>query len=115
MSRPSPYQAARRVEKTKPYEFPKSMSAADLVSHGLVKKGFGNSDNNTKNEASGTETSGAYGLGYDVGDKVRHIKFGTGTVLSIRDGGRDYEVTVDFQNAGVKKMFASFAKLKKTD
>ena len=40
-------------------------------------------------------------------------KFGTGVVKSIVDGGRDYEVTVDFEKAGVKKMFASFAKLKK--
>jgi len=29
------------------------------------------------------------------------------------DGGRDYEVTVDFEGYGVKKMFASFAKLKR--
>ena len=43
---------------------------------------------------------------------VSHIKFGTGTVLKIVDNGKDYEVTVDFEKAGVKKMFASFAKLK---
>ena len=48
-----------------------------------------------------------------VGDTVRHIKFGTGTVQAIVDGGKDYEVTVDFDKAGTKKMFASFAKLKK--
>jgi len=53
------------------------------------------------------------GLSYSVGDRVRHIKFGEGTVLSITDGGRDYEVLVNFDNAGQKKMFASFAKLKK--
>ncbi|MGN0481127.1 MAG: 3'-5' exonuclease, partial [Lachnospiraceae bacterium] len=50
---------------------------------------------------------------YGVGDRVRHVKFGDGTVLDIRDGGRDYEVTVEFDEAGTKKMFASFAKLKK--
>lgn len=115
MSRPSPYQAARRVEKTKPYELPKSMSAADLMSKGLVKKGFGDSANDKKSDIADIQTGGAYGLGYDVGDNVRHIKFGTGTVLSISDAGRDYEVSVNFQNAGVKKMFASFAKLKKID
>ncbi|MGN0383196.1 MAG: DNA helicase PcrA [Eubacterium sp.] len=53
------------------------------------------------------------GLGYEVGDKVKHIKFGTGIVMNIADGGRDFEVTVDFEKAGMKKMFASFAKLKK--
>ena len=52
-------------------------------------------------------------LSYEVGDRVRHMKFGEGIVLSIVEGGRDYEVTVDFDKAGTKKMFAAFAKLKK--
>ena len=52
-------------------------------------------------------------LDYEVGDQVRHMKFGEGIVTSIVEGGRDYEVTVSFKNAGVKKMFASFAKLQK--
>lgn len=50
---------------------------------------------------------------YAEGDRVRHVKFGEGTVLEIRSGGRDYEVTVDFDSAGVRKMFAKFAKLVK--
>lgn len=62
--------------------------------------------------------SGANGVsggspGYDVGDSVRHRKFGVGTVKAIRDGGRDFEVTVDFPAWGTKKMFAAFAKLEK--
>ena len=52
-------------------------------------------------------------LDYAVGDTVSHLKFGTGVVKQIIDGGRDYEITVDFSGVGVKKMFASFAKLKK--
>lgn len=52
-------------------------------------------------------------LSYAAGDRVSHIKFGEGTVKAIVEGGRDFEVTVDFDTAGVKKMFASFAKLKK--
>ncbi len=52
-------------------------------------------------------------LPYRVGDRVSHVKFGEGTVTLIVEGGRDYEVTVDFDRAGVKKMFAAFAKLKK--
>ena len=52
-------------------------------------------------------------LSYETGDRVRHIKFGEGVVTAIVEGGRDYEVTVDFDKAGTKKMFASFAKLKK--
>ena len=55
----------------------------------------------------------ASSLEYGVGDRVRHMKFGEGTVADITEGGRDYEVAVDFDNFGRKKMFASFAKLKK--
>ena len=56
----------------------------------------------------------ANSLDYEVGDTVRHIKFGVGIVKEIVEGGRDYEVTVEFDKVGVKKMFASFAKLKKS-
>ena len=52
-------------------------------------------------------------LEYSDGDRVKHIKFGEGTVKQIVEGGRDYEVTVEFDRVGTKKMFASFAKLKK--
>lgn len=52
-------------------------------------------------------------LSYQEGDRVRHIKFGEGTVAGITDGGKDYEVTVEFDRVGIKKMFASFAKLVK--
>ena len=51
-------------------------------------------------------------LAYGVGDRVRHVKFGEGTVLDIKEGGRDFEVTVEFDTAGVRKMFAMFAKLR---
>ena len=59
------------------------------------------------------EVKKAEALDYGVGDTVRHIKFGTGKVTAIVEGGKDYEVTVDFDRVGTKKMFASFAKLKK--
>ena len=52
-------------------------------------------------------------LEYQEGDRVKHIKFGEGTVQQIQDGPKDFEVTVNFDRAGVKKMFASFAKLQK--
>ena len=52
-------------------------------------------------------------LDYSVGDRVRHLRFGEGTVLEITEGRKDYEVKVEFDTAGVKRLFASFAKLKK--
>lgn len=74
-----------------------------------------------KTAASGSKMAGygkvfeiqkAQSLDYTVGDTVKHIKFGLGTVIDLKDAGKDYEVTVDFQKYGVKKLFASFAKLK---
>jgi len=55
----------------------------------------------------------AKSLDYQVGDRVTSVKFGAGTVENIKDGTKDYEVTVNFDKVGVKKMFASFARLQK--
>ena len=62
---------------------------------------------------SSGQAAGGTGLGYRVGDTVSHVKFGTGQVLAIEDGMRDYMVTVQFEEFGTKKMLAGFAKLKK--
>ena len=64
-------------------------------------------------KGSGLMAKKSEGLSYGVGDRVRHVKFGDGTVTDIKEGGRDYEVTVQFDTAGVRKMFALFAKLTK--
>lgn len=60
----------------------------------------------------GTEFKTPEKLDYEVGDRVRHIKYGEGTVLNIVREPRDYKVTVEFDQAGQKIMYASFAKLK---
>ena len=52
-------------------------------------------------------------LDYAKGDRVRHMKYGEGEVLAIEREPRDYKVTVLFDNAGQKIMYASFAKLKR--
>ncbi len=52
-------------------------------------------------------------LSYGVGDTVVHRKFGTGVVKAVNEGGKDYEVTIDFEDGSTRKMFASFAKLEK--
>lgn len=52
-------------------------------------------------------------LDYGVGDRVKHIKYGEGTVMKLEKGPRDYQVTVVFDGAGQKIMYAAFAKLKK--
>ena len=50
-------------------------------------------------------------LSYGVGDKVRAPKYGIGTVVSINNGGADFEVTVSFGAKGTKKFMARLSKL----
>ena len=50
---------------------------------------------------------------YEVGDRVRHVKFGEGVVEQIEETPRDYKVTVKFDTYGQKVMYAAFAKLEK--
>lgn len=52
-------------------------------------------------------------LDYGPGDRVTHVKYGAGTVLKIDQEPRDFKVTVEFDKAGQKIMYASFAKLKR--
>ena len=52
-------------------------------------------------------------LEYGVGDRVRHTKFGEGTVTGIKEGARDFEVTVEFDTKGTRNLLAGFAKLEK--
>lgn len=93
LAKASAYMQAKQAFHTKPF------AASNPFSTAKPAKEFG--------------TSKGDGPGYDVGDRVQHVKFGEGTVTALVKGGRDYEVTVDFDSAGTKKMFAMFAKLRK--
>ncbi len=63
--------------------------------------------------ASSAEPLPAGRLGYGAGDRVRHARYGEGTVLKIEPGPRDSQVTVVFDEMGQKIMYAGFAKLQK--
>ncbi|MBQ9333029.1 MAG: UvrD-helicase domain-containing protein [Lachnospiraceae bacterium] len=80
-------------EQSKPYILQATQSAASIM------------------KKSQCSTGG--GLEYGVGDRVGHAKYGEGTVLEIKPGPKDYQVTVSFDGAGQKIMYAGFAKLKK--
>jgi DNA helicase-2/ATP-dependent DNA helicase PcrA len=90
---------------------PNRMLNPDMHSYGQPKtmQGYTKAAIPSKNFGTG----GSSVLDYGVGDTVKHIKFGVGLVTVLTKGGRDYEVTVDFGNQGVKKMLSSFAKLEK--
>ncbi len=50
---------------------------------------------------------------YGPGDRVKHVKYGEGTVKAMEKGDRDTKVTVEFETYGQKIMYARFAKLVK--
>lgn len=95
---PSSYEQAKKAYDTKPYQM-----------QGILKR---------KAVAPAPAYSKAKDMvitepDYGVGDRVSHIKFGEGTVLSIEKGSRDYEISVKFDEYGIKNMLAAFAKLQK--
>ena len=85
-------------------EFP--MDIFDLKKTTIKASSSEDTGKSLSKEASG-------GLGYSVGDTVEHSKFGKGRVISIDHGERDYMVSVKFDEFGLKKMLAGFARLKK--
>ena len=52
-------------------------------------------------------------LQFQVGQRVRHAKFGEGVVIESRADGSDEEITVAFKKSGIKHLLASFANLEK--
>ena len=103
-------------------------SGADLFAgNPLIRKGIGSSSQagdiyRSKGSSlrdssifdkgnSGKTTSGT--LSYGEGDRIKHKKFGEGTVIALKEKNGDHEVTVDFDNGSTRRMMASFAKLKK--
>ncbi len=77
-----------------------------------IAKGIG-SLNQLAGISRGVPHQAPAALSYGVGDRVLHVKYGEGSVLQIDREPRDYKVTVDFDRAGQKIMYASFAKLKR--
>ena len=102
--------AQRPVYDYRPKAVPKPKETATAVKP-FVSQGIG--DLNKIAGISKGIGGAKSGLEYGVGDRVSHIKFGEGTVLSVQEDPRDYKVTVVFDKAGQKVMYASFAKLRK--
>lgn len=53
------------------------------------------------------------GYSFRSGDRVRHRKFGDGTVVSSQTFGKDAIVVINFDKAGTKRLMAAFAKLER--
>ena len=98
------------------YDFrPKATLRPKVTAKGdkpFIAKGIG-SLNQLAGLSKGTAGMTASAPDYQIGDRVTHVKYGEGTVLGLVKEPRDYKVTVDFDMAGQKIMYASFAKLKR--
>ena len=97
------------AERKKAYAAPKKRGAVKApVTVGGNPFGSGNA---SSGKAAEPAVPGR--IGYGEGDRVRHARYGEGTVLKIEPGPRDSQVTVVFDEAGQKIMYAGFAKLQK--
>ena len=94
------------VIKEKPsFDFDKPASRASIYSKDR-KNPFAGNPYIQKGLSAGT-------VDYTVGDRVKHFKFGEGTVTDMKKTDKDYEVTVSFEEFGQRKLRSSFAKLQK--
>ncbi len=94
------------VIKEKPsFDFDKPASRASIYSKNR-KNPFAGNPYIQKGLSAGT-------VDYTVGDRVKHFKFGEGTVTDMKKTDKDYEVTVSFEEFGQRKLRSSFAKLQK--
>lgn len=91
-------------------EFP--MDLFDLKKDSAHKRSTSASAFKTSGEGPSAGLGGIESLGYKVGDRVCHTKFGEGIVRAIEESPRDFMVTVDFDEFGTKRMLSQFAKLK---
>lgn len=60
-----------------------------------------------------TGNSGADKVGWNVGDKARHKKWGTGVVVQISGEGDGLQLDIAFKEIGIKRLLASFAPIEK--
>ncbi len=50
---------------------------------------------------------------FECGDRVSHMVFGVGTVLSVKEMGADILYEIAFEKSGTKRLMATYAKLKR--
>jgi DNA helicase-2/ATP-dependent DNA helicase PcrA len=104
---------SKEIDFDKPYRKNNTNSAS--ADSGVYKQSQASYKPYSTPEPKQFEGSKMGTLDYGVGDSVKHVKFGTGTVMDLTKGGKDYEVTVEFPNFGTKKLLSSFANLKRID
>ena len=51
--------------------------------------------------------------GFGIGDRVKHVRFGTGSVIGLVGQEKDARIRINFDGVGVKELMLSIAKLEK--
>jgi len=77
-------------------------------------RNFGSSSYSVGIHPSPTRKAAPQMPAFSTGDRVRHNTFGNGTILSVRAMGSDTLYEIAFDNAGTKKLMATYAKLTKS-
>ncbi|MBQ8118161.1 MAG: DNA helicase PcrA [Lachnospiraceae bacterium] len=108
---PGTKRASEVYQKAVPKALPRAEKSYQSAKP-FIAKGIGDL-NQLAGIQKGLQNAAPGELEYGVGDRVKHIKYGAGTVKVISKEPRDFKVTVEFDQAGQKIMYASFAKLKK--
>ena len=113
-------------------EIPNEYTTKEGYQQKSYGSGYGSGFGNGYGRTGATSSTKAYGLSneflkkpqtstpkpkndivFEIGNRVKHLTFGEGTVLSVKPMGADMLYEIAFDNAGTKKLMGTFAKLKK--
>lgn len=98
----NPFQKEKKVAK----------SARDFFGESSFPRTF-NLQTGLKSASAHEARKGTAGVNFSVGDNVEHKKFGVGVITSVEEEGGDYKLEIQFKSAGMKRLMAAFANLKK--
>ncbi len=103
-------------------------SLKDLLNSNLVSRGFGANNPVGSSSAPKTTDNRSMGFGsgagkalrspstaadFSLGEKVEHKKFGKGTITKVTADNGDQMLEIQFDGAGMKRLMASMANLKR--
>ncbi|MDN6127479.1 MAG: DNA helicase PcrA, partial [Tetragenococcus halophilus] len=74
-----------------------------------VKRNAGSKAAPIQNPAAAENTD------WQIGDKAKHKKWGTGTVVKVSGNQKDVELDIAFPNMGIKRLLAAFAPIEKVE
>ncbi len=64
---------------------------------------------------SNKNSAAAENTDWQIGDKAKHTKWGTGTVVKVSGNTKDVELDIAFPDMGIKRLLATFAPIEKVE